>query len=563
MPPMLRHQLLRRTVLGALVATSLAPSIAAAAGEPGNPTVVGTSVLGVVAEPSGSVVAVGSAGPQMLAQRVTASGATPAFAIGAGVARAAARQPDGRIVVAGNDGSGMVVRRLNPDGSLDATFGTVRPLGNQSSSVANAVAIAPNGAIVVGGGAPATDGFPRVVLVRLLPTGAPDTSFGNGGVSVLDLGRNSQALGVAVRANGSVVLAGRQVPDLQAINGLIAQVAPSGALDPGFNGTGVVFYFHPKGGASSQFGGVTIDAAGRVVAAGSDRQDDGWHALFTRLNPDGQLDTGFGTDGFLTPPASKNYTGADPVGARSIAVAGAGTLVAAGAVQDSGQRSAALWGITPSGQLDPAVGRGGVVETLPSEDGGESRAVIVVPDGSVFAGGDVTDFASGTKGFVLRYTGFAPLVTPPGATPPGMMPPATTPPGMTPPARTPPGMMPPATTPPGMTPPARTPPGMTEPPAAAKLSELKLTARALKSKTKATLTFSLSQAASVKLTVQQQKKRKKYVTVKGSKTIRGKQGTNRLTFARKFANRTLKKGSYRLVLKVSGGNTKTLTFTVR
>ncbi len=181
----------------------------------------GTSVLGIAAEPGGSVLAVGSAGQQMLAQRIAPSGqAGAAFAVGSGVARAAAAQPDGKVVVVGSDGAGIVVRRLNPDGSLDAAFGTVRPVSGQTSSVANAVAIAPNGTIVVAGGTPAADGFPRVLLARLLPSGALDGSFGAGGVSVLDLGRNSQANGVAVKADGTIVLAGRQVPDLQAINAL-------------------------------------------------------------------------------------------------------------------------------------------------------------------------------------------------------------------------------------------------------------------------------------------------------------------------------------------------------
>ncbi len=96
-----------------------------------------------------------------------------------------------------------------------------------------------------------------------------------------------------------------------------------------------------------------------------------------------------------------------------------------------------------------------------------------------------------------------------------------------------------------------------------KVSKLKLSAKALSAKTKATLSFTLSKAASVKLTVEQRNAKKKYVAVKGSKTIKGKSGSNRLTFTRKFGSRTLKKGSYRIVLKVTGGATSTLTFTVR
>ena len=74
-----------------LLAPALAPPAAAAAVEPGPQVPVGGSVLGVAAESTGTVIAVGSSGSSMLVQRLSAAGAPgAAFTPGTGVARAVA-----------------------------------------------------------------------------------------------------------------------------------------------------------------------------------------------------------------------------------------------------------------------------------------------------------------------------------------------------------------------------------------------------------------------------------------------------------------------------------------
>jgi len=92
-------------------------------------------------------------------------------------ARALVIQSDGKIVVTGEsltqpDGqSEIVVARYNPDGSLDATFGsggTVVTASEGGDDHGQAVLIEPDGKIVVG----ASSGAPGVVLARYLVTGA-------------------------------------------------------------------------------------------------------------------------------------------------------------------------------------------------------------------------------------------------------------------------------------------------------------------------------------------------------------------------------------------------------
>jgi len=530
-----------------------APTPSPAANEPTATAVLGSSVLGVAPESGGSVIAVGRSGTSMLVARISAAGVRQAtFTAGPGVARAVAVQADGKIVVAGSD-AGMVVRRLNADGSLDTSFGsggTARAAG----TTANAVTIGPSGTIVAAGSAVnPDDGFSRVALTRLLANGTPDPSFATNGFAVVDLGRNSQANGVAVQSDGRIVLAGQQIPDLQVVNALIARVTTGGALDTSFAGGGVFSYFHPQGGANSTFNAVAIDAAGRIVAAGADLQSTGSRALFARLTSSGTPEATFGSGGLLTPRASVNYNGSDPIGARGMAIAGSGEIVAAGAFQDSGLRSPALWAITPAGQLDLAAGTGGVVVTAPDADGAEARAITVTADGSIFTGGDLQNFVAPAAGFVARYACLGTPVAAPTC-------PAPVPPPGPGPAPVP--VPDPAPAPVPVPVPVPSPGATPAPTPGAKLSRVTLSTRTIKPRTRAKLRFTLSQAVRVTLTVQRVVVGRQPGTI-GRRLLSGKAGSNTLVFTRSFAGKVLRPGRYRLVLAPKGGNTLRVTFTVR
>ena len=119
-----------------------------------------------------------------------------------GAANGLAIQADGRIVIVGSSGSDFAIARLNSNGTLDTTFGpastgTITQDFGSSTEGATAVAILPDGRIVVAGfttvagrGVFAWDyfsstGFPQFVGPTTDSTGAPingarHTSFGGG-----------------------------------------------------------------------------------------------------------------------------------------------------------------------------------------------------------------------------------------------------------------------------------------------------------------------------------------------------------------------------------------------
>src|SRR5690606_34000738 len=104
-------------------------------------------------------------------------------------------QPDGRIIVVGftlHDGGilndepdTLTIERYGPDGSYDPTFGNGGRVQLPNLAPGRAVALQPDGAIVI---AAADQGGESAdwALLRLLPGGALDANFGTEGVIAVD-----------------------------------------------------------------------------------------------------------------------------------------------------------------------------------------------------------------------------------------------------------------------------------------------------------------------------------------------------------------------------------------
>ncbi len=145
-----------------------------------------------------------------------------------GVVRALLAQSDGRILVAGdftrmNGVPRNRVARLLPDGTLDATF---EPGPGPDGSV-QALALAPNGSLIIGGTFSAVAGASMANLARLNPDGSLDTLF--------DPGVNGPVSCVSVLGDGKVVIAG----DFLIVDGQsrsrVARLRADGRVDLSFD----------------------------------------------------------------------------------------------------------------------------------------------------------------------------------------------------------------------------------------------------------------------------------------------------------------------------------------
>ncbi len=126
------------------------------------------------------------------------------------IANAVAVQPDGKLVVGGttyidNDFSGedFALARYNPDGSLDRGFGNNGRVTTDFpglAAVISAVAVQPDGKILVAGGAfPLFTFLGNFELARYNPDGSLDASFGHGGIVTTHFpGQGSYAFALAL-----------------------------------------------------------------------------------------------------------------------------------------------------------------------------------------------------------------------------------------------------------------------------------------------------------------------------------------------------------------------------
>lgn len=148
------------------------------------------------------------------------------------------RMPDGRLVVAasaaGPDGAGpAAVLRFLEDGTPDASFGTGGKvlLSPRFANFANALAFQDDGKIVVAGGAGTYSPSTNVdsMLVRLLPDGTPDASFGDGGYVIEHTGLADALQGVAVDGDGRIVAAGIHAPLVPSTDLTVYRYTPAGS----------------------------------------------------------------------------------------------------------------------------------------------------------------------------------------------------------------------------------------------------------------------------------------------------------------------------------------------
>ena len=221
--------------------------------------------------------------------RVSRSGALDA-AFNANVGTGASSQVNvieldasGRILVGGTFASfngqaspGLV--RLNSDGTIDPTFNVGAGI---NTGAVTAIAVRPDGRILVGGSFTAFDGSAAGRVVQLADNGSRDLAFAAGA------GADSDIYDISLDAEGRLVVAGVfSTFDGQASPG-VARLLSSGGLDPSFAvGTGVnqaVFSCIHQDDGKIILGGLFTtyqgSAASRIV----------------RLLSNGSIDTGFTT----------------------------------------------------------------------------------------------------------------------------------------------------------------------------------------------------------------------------------------------------------------------------
>ncbi len=329
------------------------------------------------------------------------------------IVQAVAIQLDGRVVVAGTvwhadgsrpfDVSDFGVARYNPDGTLDMSFGNGGKVSTDFYSrqdQAFAVAIQPDGKIVVAGIAATDNANGDFALARYNPNGTLDTTFdGDGKVTTTLSLADDFAYAMALQADGKIVLAGRSVVDFgqRQLDFALARYNPDGSLDSGFDGDGLVFtnFFNSSDIAFA----LAIQPDGRLVAAGPIGTTTSTDFGVARYNTDGSLDVTFGTLGKATVDLVQDDE------ARSVILQQDGRIVVGGYVAASGGTyNFGLARLNVNGTIDGSFGAGGKVITDFLGRNDLLLGLALQANGKLVAAGSVTNTANTDLDFALaRY----------------------------------------------------------------------------------------------------------------------------------------------------------------
>jgi uncharacterized delta-60 repeat protein len=323
-------------------------------------------------------------------------------------------QPDGKTVVVGTTSDGrFAVSRLKADGSIDNSFGPnhdgkafARPGGLNDDALA--VALEPNGNIIVAGTGRDVGGQTYAELVRFLPNGSIDPTFGGDPTSRgftqcdLDCEQRSNLRDIALQRDGRIVVVGTgynyhfwrpSTTDM-----IVGRFNANGSLDESF-GDGGHRFIGADGGVEAGHA-VAIDRnTGNIVVVGTNRLINSFSMMMVgRLNSMGNFDGSFNG-------GQAKLLFAGNADAEGVTIQPGGKIVMTGSSQGD-MTSVRLLG---NGLLDHTFGelesngtREGFVTTEILHFGGLGTDVIQDTSGALLVGSNSA--ANGGEAAVVKYT---------------------------------------------------------------------------------------------------------------------------------------------------------------
>jgi uncharacterized delta-60 repeat protein len=199
----------------------------------------------------------------------------------------------------------MVAFRLLPTGEIDPSFGAGLGfvIAGPDNTALGAMSMDSTGNVILGGGRLVPGGGEVPVVMRLLPDGSPDPAFA--GVNVADtgaLGLTGRTTSLLARSDGTVTFTvGVNPSHTGPATFTTVRLLPTGAPDPSFGGAGVVqVALGPGAGTGIGAAAVRRGPGTTTLVAGTDLNASGTtRGSVVRLRADGALDTRFGTGGIV------------------------------------------------------------------------------------------------------------------------------------------------------------------------------------------------------------------------------------------------------------------------
>ena len=196
--------------------------------------------------------------------------------------------PDGKVIIVGNftTYNGIAVNRfarINTDGSLDTSFnaGVFADYFGYTSSRISAIAVQPDGKVLLGGGFHSYDGVPVIQFCRLNTDGSLDTGF-NPDFIPYDINRKTRK--IVVLPDSKILLSSADLgTDFQET---LFKINPDGTQDLSFTPL--------NSNNLRDVHEIAVQEDGKIIVAGDRWVSSGnFDSRFMRLMPDGSVDTIF------------------------------------------------------------------------------------------------------------------------------------------------------------------------------------------------------------------------------------------------------------------------------
>lgn len=284
------------------------------------------------------------------------------------IARAVFIQSDGLILLAGygkNSSYNFAFARLLTSGEIDTSFSTdgkATFANGNADNGALAVSVDSNGAIIGAGNSYNGSNWDFASL-RLLASGSLDTTFSTDGLSTMAINSGDESVyAVSIASINQPVLAG-STNNGSNLDFALVRLLTSGALDTSFNTSGknTLAIGSDDDAAFSVY--LQTDAT-VVLSAGYTYNGTNNDFAVVRIKTDGVLDTSFSTSGKLT-----QAIGTQSDIAQAVAMSGDGLIIAAGRTDTNGSgafdfamlRLGSDGSIAKSGDLVQSFGTGGKI----------------------------------------------------------------------------------------------------------------------------------------------------------------------------------------------------------
>jgi uncharacterized delta-60 repeat protein len=293
------------------------------------------------------------------------------------------------------------------DGDLDPSFGnggSVTTDFQHSTDIAYAVARQSDGKLVVAGTTYMNNDYSGedFALIRYNSDGTIDGTFGvNGRVTTDFPGLAAVISSVVVQPDGKILVAGGAFPAFTFLGDFeLARYNPNGSLDTAFGSGGIVTTSFP--GQGSYAFSLALQSDGKIIAAGTDfvnfSSEDSSNTDFglERYNSDGSPDTTFGNGGQVT----TDFDGFND-DVFSVLIQPDGKIVAVGSAKNPANfYDFAAVRYLANGTIDTTFGSAGKVRTdFGDHNFDQARSAVLQPDGKIVAAG----FAISQNGFTQNF----------------------------------------------------------------------------------------------------------------------------------------------------------------